>query len=153
MGGAIIKNNVSLTCMAMSGPTMGLFEIVKVLTYELNELTGANDEYIDKSSVEVIKFFNSTSLMRYPRPGKFVFDNRSGFKQDFAPMLEDFDIEPISTTFKNPQASAPVEWVHQVILNILATKFLANKVFYFIYPWGETLVLSGPGHPIRPIWG
>ena len=29
--------------------------------------------------------------------------------------------------------------VHQVILNILVTKYVANKVFDYIYPWSETL--------------
>ena len=32
-----------------------------------------------------------------------------------------------------------VERVHQVILNMIVTKDLANKVFKYIYPWGETL--------------
>ena len=39
----------------------------------------------------------------------------------------------------NPQANAPVERVHPVILNMLLTKYLDNKVIYYIYPWGETL--------------
>ena len=38
----------------------------------------------------------------------------------------------------HPQANALVEQAHQVILNILATKDLDNKVFDHIYPWGET---------------
>ena len=29
--------------------------------------------------------------------------------------------------------------MHQVILNILVTQDLYNKVFDYIYPWGETL--------------
>ena len=29
--------------------------------------------------------------------------------------------------------------MHQVVLNMLVTKDLANRVFYYIYPWGETL--------------
>ena len=43
-GGAIIKNYVSLTCMTMIDPAMGLFEIIKVPTYELDEVTGGNYE-------------------------------------------------------------------------------------------------------------
>ena len=53
--------------------------------------------------------------------------------------VKDFDIKPILASVKNPQANAPVERVHQVILNILVTKDLDNKVFDYIYPWGETL--------------
>ena len=40
---------------------------------------------------------------------------------------------------QNPQANTPVEHTHQVILNMLLTKYLDNKVFDYIYPWGETL--------------
>ena len=32
-----------------------------------------------------------------------------------------------------------MERVHQVILNMIFTKDLDNKVFGHIYPWGETL--------------
>ena len=54
-------------------------------------------------------------------------------------MLNDFDIKPDLTTVKNPQSNATVERVNQLILNILVTKYLDNKVFNHIYPWGETL--------------
>ena len=33
-----------------------------------------------------------------------------------------------------------MERVHQVILNMLVTKNITNKVFDYIYPWGKTLV-------------
>ena len=39
---------------------------------------------------------------------------------------------------KNPQANAPVERMHQVILNMLLTKDIYNKLFDYIDPWGET---------------
>ena len=54
-------------------------------------------------------------------------------------MLKYFDIKPVLTSVNNPQSNAPVERVHQVILNMLVTKYLDNKVFGYIYPWGETL--------------
>ena len=63
----------------------------------------------------------------------------SEFKQDFTPLLKDFDVKPVLTSIKNHQANAPVERVHQAILNILVTKDFDNKVFDYIYPWGETL--------------
>ena len=44
-------------------------------------------------------------------------------------------------TINIPQANAPVDRVHQVILNTLVTKYDDNKVFDHIYPWGETLSL------------
>ena len=46
-------------------------------------------------------------------------------------------MKPVLTTIKPPQANAPVERVHQVILNMLVTKDLNNKVFDYIYSWGE----------------
>ena len=92
-GGAIIKNNVSLTCMSIIGPDTGWFEISKVLTYDLDEVTGGNDEYIDKSSDRARQLFNTIWLSRYPRPHKVVFDNRYEFKRDFTPLLNDFDIK------------------------------------------------------------
>ena len=68
-----------------------------------------------------------------------MFDSRFEFTRDFTPVLKDFDITPVLNSVKNHQANAPVERVHQVILNMLVTKDLDNKVFDYIYPWGETL--------------
>ena len=61
------------------------------------------------------------------------------FKRYFTPFLKYFGIKPVLTSVKNPQANNPVERVHQVILNMLVTKYIDNKVFDYIYPWGETL--------------
>ena len=47
-GGAIIRNNVNLDCMAMIDPATGWFDIVEILTYDLDEFTGVNDDYIYK---------------------------------------------------------------------------------------------------------
>ena len=38
-----------------------------------------------------------------------------------------FDIKPVLTSVKNPQANALVERVHQVILNMLVTKYIDKK--------------------------
>ena len=54
-------------------------------------------------------------------------------------MLRNLDIKPVINSVKNPQANALVERVHQVILKILVTKDLDNKLFDYIDPWGETL--------------
>ena len=43
-GGAIIKNNVSITFMTMIYPTMGWFEIIAVPTFDPDEVTGSNDD-------------------------------------------------------------------------------------------------------------
>ena len=68
-----------------------------------------------------------------------MFYNGSEFKRYFTPVLKYFDIKPVLTSVKKYQANAPVERVHQVILNMFVTKDLGNKVFDYIYPWGETL--------------
>ena len=52
-GGAIIKNNVSITCLTIINPTIGWFEIVEGTMFDLNESTGGNGEYIGKSSNRV----------------------------------------------------------------------------------------------------
>ena len=42
-------------------------------------------------------------------------------------------------TIKNPQDNALVNLAHQIILNMLVTKNISNKVFDYIDPWGEPL--------------
>ena len=54
-------------------------------------------------------------------------------------MLKDFDIKPALAAIKKSQANDPVEWVRQVILNMIVTKDLANKVFKYINILGENL--------------
>ena len=63
-----------------------------------------------------------------------MFDNGYEFKQYFTPLLKDFDIKPVLMKVKNTQANSPVKRVHQVILNMLVTKDLDNKVFDHIDP-------------------
>ena len=97
---------------------------------------GSNDEYIAKSSARVILLLDNIWLSRYLHSKKFVLENRSEFKWDFTPLSKDFDIKPVLITIKNPQDNAPVKWVHQVMLNMIVTKDLANKFFEYIYSWG-----------------
>ena len=94
----------------------------------------SNDEYIDKSSARVIQLFNNRCLRRYPCTQKSVVDIGLEFKRDFTPFLDYFDIKPVLTTNKKPQANAPSERVHQVILNMIVAKDLSNKVFDYIDP-------------------
>ena len=42
-------------------------------------------------------------------------------------------------TIKKPQDNALVNPAHQIILNMLVTKNISNKVFDYIDPWGEPL--------------
>ena len=59
---------------------MGWFELTKVLMFDINEATGGNFKYIDKSSTRAIQVFNNIWICIYPCPRKFVFDNESRFK-------------------------------------------------------------------------
>ena len=118
--------------MIMIDPTPGLFGIFEIRMFGLDDVMAGNDEYIDRSSARVSQLFNNMWLCRYPHPRRVLFDNGST-------LLKDFNIILVSMSVKNPQANAPVERVHQVILNILFTKDIDNRVFYHIDPWGGTL--------------
>ena len=89
--GTAIRNNYSLTCMTMIDPSAGWFKIVEISTFNLEEVTLGNDEYIDKSSTSVSQMFNNTWLCRNLCPWKVMFDNSYDFKQDFTPFLKYFD--------------------------------------------------------------
>ena len=125
--------------MKMIGPTTSWFDIVERPVFVLEEIALGNDKYIDKSYAMVSHLFNKIWLCRYPRPLKVVFDNGSEFKREFTPLLKEFDIKPVLTLVYNPQTNTPVKQVHQVIINMLVTKDLDNKVFDYIGTWGETL--------------
>ena len=66
-----------------------------------------------------------------------MFDTGSEFKTYFTPFLKYFLIKPVLNTINKPQVNAMVERVHKVILNILVTKYLDNKVFDYMDPWSE----------------
>ena len=122
--------------MKMIDPATGWLKIIEIPTFNLNDTTSGNSEYIDKLSTRVTQIFYNTCLCRYLRPRKVVFDNGSEFKQDFTPLQNYFDTKPFLKKVKNPQANALVERVHKVILNMLVTKYSDNKVFKHIDPWG-----------------
>ena len=68
--------------MTMIDPAMGWFEITELPTYEIDGVTGSNDEYTGNSSDGTSRLFNNTWISRYPRPHKAVFGNGSKFKLD-----------------------------------------------------------------------
>ena len=78
--------------MTVIGPTIGWFEIIEIPTYDLNEVTGGIDEYIDKSYVRVGLFYNMW-LSRYTHPHKVVFYKGSDFKRNFTHFIKYFDIK------------------------------------------------------------
>ena len=48
LGGAIMKNNVSINRMMMIDPTKGWFKIIEIMAYDIYEVMGGHDEYTDK---------------------------------------------------------------------------------------------------------
>ena len=68
-----------------------------------------------------------------------MFGNVYGFKQDYTPLLKYIDIKTVLMKIKNPKTNVTIELVHQVIFDILVTKYLYNKVFNYIDQLGETL--------------
>ena len=76
IGGAIIRNNVSLTCRKMINPTTGWFDIVEIQTLDFDENMTGNDEYTDKSYDRVSHLFKNTWICRCPCPRQVVFDKR-----------------------------------------------------------------------------
>ena len=44
----IIVNNIRLTFMTIINLATGWFERIEIMTYDLDEVTRGNDEYIDK---------------------------------------------------------------------------------------------------------
>ena len=53
--------------------------------------------------------------------------------------MKDFDIKPVCTTVEKPQANGPIERVHQVIHNMIVTKYIKTKTFDYIDPWYDIL--------------
>ena len=98
-----------MNCMTVIDPTTGSFEISEIPTFDVDEVTVGNDDYIYKSSARFSQIFYNTCLCRYPRLHKVVFENGYDFKQDWTILIKELDIKPILTPVKNPQANAPVE--------------------------------------------
>ena len=138
--GSVQDKDFSLTCMTFVDPATGWFEIAEVPTYILHDDSKKDTrQHIDKTSARISQLFDQVWLSRYPRPKKVIFDNGSEFKKNFVPLLQDFAIKPKPTSIKNPQSNSPVERIHQVIMNMLNTKGLKDRIFDFIDPWGEIL--------------
>jgi transposase InsO family protein len=94
----------------MIDPATGWFEI---------------QQYNDKQSITVANIVEQEWFSRYPWPTQITFDTRGSefIGQDFQTMIkEDYAIKAKPISERNPQASAIVERVHQVIVgNIIRT--------------------------------
>ena len=67
--------------MMMIDPAKGWFEMFEVITFDLNEVTGVNDEYIYNSYSRASQLFNITWICIYLHPRKVSFDSVYEFKQ------------------------------------------------------------------------
>jgi transposase InsO family protein len=64
--------------------------------------------------------FEMAWLFRYPHPVRVIHDQGNEFQgMDFQVLLEQYGIEDVPTSVRNPQANAVCERMHQVVGNIL----------------------------------
>ena len=69
--------------------------------------------YHNRKLVSIANIFDQEWLCRYPRPAQVIHDNGSEFiGAEFQEMLHSFDITPVPTTVKNPQANLVIKQVH-----------------------------------------
>ena len=115
------------------------FKIVRVLFFDLEEVSKGNTSYMDKSSSGASQLFNYTLMCTYSHTFHFVFGKISEFKWEFTPLLKDFAIIPIHILIKKYQANALVERLHQIIYNMIITKDIDRKAYDYIYPWVDNL--------------
>ena len=67
------------------------------------------------------------------------FDNGSKLKKNCIPLLKDFAVKPKPTSIKNSQSNVIVEWVHQVMGDIICMHDLKDYTFDEINPCGPIL--------------
>eukprot|EP00957_Ditylum_brightwellii_P000499 38422-Ditylum_brightwellii.AAC.1 len=69
--GNILKEvELCLIAMTMVDPATGLFEMVEVPYYGVEDIKKGNQDAIDKTSARIRKLFKNVWLSRYPRPEK-----------------------------------------------------------------------------------
>eukprot|EP00804_Cyclotella_cryptica_P030831 CCRYP_015067-RB/>CCRYP_015067-RB protein AED:0.43 eAED:0.44 QI:0/-1/0/1/-1/1/1/0/261 len=120
----------------MIDPATSRFEIVELLVSKLQELdipTGtkgqrSKDTHVqtkqpsfDKTSATVGNIINRTWFSRYPRSQCIIYDNGSEFKLHFETLCDSYGLKRKPTSFRNPQANAILERVHQTIMAMLRT--------------------------------
>ena len=78
----------------------------------------------------ISKLVNKTWFSHYPCCQYIIYDNGSEFKLHFKALCESYRINCKSTSVKNPQANAILEWFHHITMTMLRTVELemANTV-------------------------
>ena len=63
---ATTKNDICITCMMMINPSSGWFLIMKVTTFDLDEVASGNDAYIDNSSARESHLLKKNMYIQIP---------------------------------------------------------------------------------------
>ncbi len=79
------------------------------------------EEIFDKTSEHIAWLVNKMWLSRYPRCCYIIYNNGSEFKLKFEYLCVTYGIKHKPNTVKNPQASAILECLHQVLAQMLRT--------------------------------
>ncbi len=79
------------------------------------------EEIFDKTSEHIVQLVNKIWLSRYPRCCYIIYDNGSEFKLNFEYLCITYGIKHKPTMVKNPQATAILECLHQVLAQMLRT--------------------------------
>ena len=111
----------------MIGPVTGWFEIA---------------QYDDKIPISISNLVKNTCLYRYPGPIEITHGQVSEFiGHDFRKYLieDEYRITPKTRTLVNPMSNVVLEWIHQVLGNLVWTfiiyqtyidKMTRGQVFY-----------------------
>jgi hypothetical protein len=124
------KDNLQIDSMALSmiKPASSWFEIVELpivtrlgrQTVNGKELLTAN-KIFGKSLDYMAKLVNTNWLCRYPWCCHLIYNNGSEYKMHFEYLCKPYGTKGKPTMVKNPQANAMLEYVHQVLGQMLRT--------------------------------
>jgi hypothetical protein len=137
-------SQIDFMCLTMIDPASSWFEMVELPVMEFitpvaetgkkgtktHKKNITKGDYFDKTSTMISHLVNKTWFSRYPRCQHIIYDNGSEFKLHFEALCDSYGIKRKPTSVKNPQATAILERVHQVIATMLRTAEIdmANSV-------------------------
>jgi len=124
------RKKLQLRALTMIDPVTSWFEIA-----------GINDSEFNSEKVSTL--FHDYWLSRYPRPVQVIYDNGKEFQRFFHILCEEYNLNEVPTTVKNPQANGVIERVHQVIGNMLRSFDLDNLNLDPNDPFGDVLARIG----------
>ncbi len=94
--------------------------MIKTVTVDDKE-SSIVEEIFSKTSGRIAWLVNKMRLSRYPRCCYIIYDNGSEFKLNFEYLCITYGIKRKPTTVKNSQANAILEFLHQVLAQMLHT--------------------------------